>query len=89
LEVNIEEGDVTFSDPSTNEDIGASADAEMLRRAVRELPRGQRDAIELTKLKGLSLDEAAEVSGTSVAALKVATHRAIATLRRRLGTKRS
>jgi RNA polymerase sigma-70 factor (ECF subfamily) len=51
---------------------------------VRALPEGQRQAIELLKLKELSLKEAAAISGTSVGALKVATHRAMATLRLRL-----
>ncbi len=59
-----------------------------LHAAVRALPEGQRQAIELLKLKELSLKEAAELSGTSVGALKVATHRAMATLRRTLGKRR-
>ena len=86
-EIHVEEGDVTFFDPETNEDIGALGDAATLHEAVRALPEGQRQAIELLKLKELSLKEAAEVSGTSVGALKVATHRAIATLRRTLGKR--
>jgi RNA polymerase sigma-70 factor (ECF subfamily) len=40
------------------------------------------------KLKELSLKEAAAVSGTSIGALKVATHRAMATLRMTLAKKR-
>jgi RNA polymerase sigma-70 factor (ECF subfamily) len=51
---------------------------------VSALPDGQRQAIELLKLEELSLKEAAEVSGTSVGALKVATHRAMAALRLKL-----
>jgi RNA polymerase sigma-70 factor (ECF subfamily) len=37
------------------------------------------------KLQELTLAEAAAQTGTSVTALKVATHRAIAALRRRFG----
>jgi RNA polymerase sigma-70 factor (ECF subfamily) len=55
---------------------------------VRALPEGQREAIELLKLEELSLKEAAAVSGTSVGALKVATHRALRALRRTLAMKR-
>jgi RNA polymerase sigma-70 factor (ECF subfamily) len=88
-EVHIDEADVTFSVPAANDDIGELEDAEAVRAAVRELPDGQRQAIELLKLKELSLKEASEISGSSVGALKVATHRALATLRRTLGTKRS
>jgi RNA polymerase sigma-70 factor (ECF subfamily) len=88
-EVRIVEDDVTFSELEANVDIEELGDADTLRDAVRELPHGQRQAIELLKLQELSLNEAAEKSGSSVGALKVATHRAMATLRRTLGSKRT
>ncbi len=56
-------------------------DPELVQQAVKGLPAGQRTAIELLKLRELSLKEAADVSGMSVSALKVATHRAIKSLR--------
>jgi RNA polymerase sigma-70 factor (ECF subfamily) len=56
-------------------------DSEQVRQAVKGLPAGQRTAIELLKLRELSLKEAANVSGMSVTALKVAAHRAIKALR--------
>jgi RNA polymerase sigma-70 factor (ECF subfamily) len=56
-----------------------------LRAAVAALPAGQRQALALLKLQELTLAEAAAQTGTSVTALKVATHRAIAALRRRFG----
>jgi RNA polymerase sigma-70 factor (ECF subfamily) len=55
---------------------------EGLRRAVIRLPARQRTAIELVKLRELSLKEAAGVSGMSLAALRVAVHRAVKSLRR-------
>lgn len=55
-----------------------------IRAAVAELSPGQRQAIELLKLQELSLAEASARTGQSVTALKVATHRAIAALRRRV-----
>jgi len=55
-----------------------------LAEAVADLPPGQRQAIELVKLKELSLAEAAEQSGVSAGALKVSIHRAMKTLRARL-----
>jgi len=88
-EVRIDEDDVTFAELATNEGSEAAGDAEALRAAVRALPQGQRQAIELLKLEGRSLREAAAICGTSEGALKVATHRALATLRRTLGTNRS
>ena len=48
------------------------------------LSPGQRDAIEMLKLREMSLKEAAAASGTSIGALKVSVHRAMATLRRAL-----
>ena len=82
------EDDVTFGAVEANEQTAELGDAKALRDAVQALPDGQREAIELLKLEELSLKEAAAVSGTSVGALKVATHRALHALRRALATKR-
>jgi RNA polymerase sigma-70 factor (ECF subfamily) len=71
----------TFQAAETNLQEEA-ADASMLRDAVEHLPAGQRDAIRMLKLEEMSLKEAAAASGMSVAALKVATHRALKNLRR-------
>jgi RNA polymerase sigma-70 factor (ECF subfamily) len=60
-------------------------EARRLREAVAELPESQRTALRLAKLEELPLAEASARSGLSVGALKVATHRAIHALRRRLG----
>ena len=56
-----------------------------MHQAIRALPAGQRRALELLKLRELSLKEAAAETGLAVGALKVATHRAMASLRRALG----
>lgn len=61
--------------------------ARELRDAVAELPSSQRTALRLAKLEDLPLAEAAARSGLSVGALKVATHRALRALRRRLGAE--
>ncbi len=71
----------TFAAPLTNFHEAAS-DARALRAAVDRLPRAQREAIELLKLREMSLKEASLVSGMSVAGLKVATHRALKNLRK-------
>ena len=75
----------TFAAPQANLEEATSA-AQILREAIGCLPPGQRQAVELLKLKELSLKEAAAVTGTSVAALKVASHRAIKHLRELLAT---
>ena len=71
----------TFSAPEANCEERASDDR-ALREAIERLPQGQRDAIRLLKLQEMSLKEAAAASGLSVAALKVATHRALKNLRK-------
>jgi RNA polymerase sigma-70 factor, ECF subfamily len=65
----------------------ASADAAALHAAIAALTPDQRLAINLLKLKEMSLKEAALASGRSVSALKVAVHRAIKSLRKRLRQK--
>jgi RNA polymerase sigma-70 factor (ECF subfamily) len=60
----------------------ASCDAASLRDAVRRLPAAQRNAVQLLKLHELSLREAAATSGMTIAALKVATHRGLKSLRK-------
>lgn len=77
---------VTFDDSRANE-AETRLSAGELRAAIAALPPGQRQALELMKLKEMSLAEASAVSGVSVSALKVATHRAIATLRRTMGAR--
>lgn len=58
-----------------------------LIQAVERLPLAQRTALTLTKVQELSLADASSLSGMTVGALKVATHRALGTLRRRFGVK--
>ncbi len=83
-EVALETEHETFAAPQANL-AEAASDGRVLRDAVEQLPPGQRDAIRMLKLQEMSLKEAAAVSGMTVAALKVATHRALKTLRKVLG----
>ncbi len=83
-EIAVDDLDVTFSTGDANFRDEEYGDPEALRRAIAALPAGQRQAIELLKLQGLSLKEASAASGTSVGALKVASHRAMAALKRML-----
>ncbi len=83
-ETGVEEPSVTFVADAANTEVEAYGDPEALRHAIQELPPGQRKAIEMLKLREMSLKEAAAASGTSAEALKVSVHRALATLRRAL-----
>lgn len=72
----------TYADPDANRDREKAEAAAAVRRWLDDLPPGQRQAVELLKLREMSLVEASAASGQSVGALKVATHRAMATLRK-------
>lgn len=80
-EVVIDALDVTFAAEPTNSEQEASVSRETLQKAIAVLPPGQRQAIELLKQQEMSLKEASATTGMSVAALKVATHRALKALR--------
>jgi RNA polymerase sigma-70 factor (ECF subfamily) len=73
----------TFAEPATNVHRG-TADEVALAQAIERLPPDQRQTIRMLKLDEMSLKEAAAASGRSIPALKVATHRAIKSLRRML-----
>ena len=83
-EVLVDELDVTFPGERPNFLTEVYGDPQALKQAIAALPDGQRTAITLMKLQGLSRREAASASGASVGALKVATHRAMSALRKRL-----
>ncbi len=75
----------TFSEPRAN--LEESMDRHELEGAIDNLPPGQQQAIRLLKLKQMSLKEAATASGMSIASLKVATHRALKSLRKMLADR--
>ncbi|MGA3157134.1 MAG: sigma-70 family RNA polymerase sigma factor [Steroidobacteraceae bacterium] len=78
----------TFADERANPHE-EPPDERVLRAAIEQLPSAQRQAVTLLKMEEMSLQEAARASGQSVSALKVATHRAIKSLRRMLSAERN
>jgi RNA polymerase sigma factor (sigma-70 family) len=82
-EVNADCLDVTFVNENANKPIDLFG-KEDLKNAIDGLPAAQRTAVEMLKLRQMSLKEAAAVSGMSIGALKVATHRAMIALRKML-----
>lgn len=86
-ETTVEHVPETFSDDRTNIIEEIYGDPEALRAAIGALPPGQRTAVEMLKLKEMTLKEAATASGMSIAALKVAVHRAVRMLRKTLGAE--
>ncbi len=80
-------GEVAAPGRDAEAELGLRMESARLRQAVGELPTAQRTALGLTKIEDLSLAEASGRSGMSVGALKVATHRALRSLRRRFGVE--
>ena len=70
-----------LADDSTSDAATRYDAVDALQKAIRALPTGQRSAIELLKLREMSLREAAATTGMSVSALKASVHRAVRTLR--------
>jgi RNA polymerase sigma-70 factor (ECF subfamily) len=71
--------------PMADEVAQARELATRVERVLAKLPQSQRVAFELIKNEGLSVAEAAEVLGTTVAAVKLRAHRAYEALRGALG----
>jgi RNA polymerase sigma factor (sigma-70 family) len=83
-EAHVEDWSVTFVDRRANTTVDDSGDVQELKKAIATLPPMQRHAIQMLKLDEMSLKEAAVACNTTVAALKVATHRAMTALRKML-----
>lgn len=76
---------VPGSEPGADQVLEALQVAGRLQAELARLPEQQRVAFELIKQEGLSLAEAAQVLGTTVAAVKLRAHRAYSALRGVLG----
>lgn len=79
-ETELTEWHETFAADETNI-VERASDARRLHAAMAALPAGQRQAVEMLRLKELSLKEASAATGQSETALKVAMHRAMKRLR--------
>ncbi|HYM33169.1 MAG TPA: sigma-70 family RNA polymerase sigma factor [Candidatus Cybelea sp.] len=73
------EHETISADPSNSHED--ASERRRLNAAIAALPANQRQAIEMLKLREVSLKAAAAMSGRSETALKVSTHRAIKRLR--------
>ena len=73
-----------YPDPATHRLEEAQASADHLGKAISGLPPLQREAVELLKLREMSLAEASSLTGRSVEALKVNVHRALKSLQKQM-----
>lgn len=78
LELDLVQLDIAFPN---NEEFNTNHD---LKSLFDDLPKKQRDVLELVKIQGLTIAEAAVRTGFSHSDIKVTIHRAIKTLRERL-----
>lgn len=76
--------DGALPEPKREEDVGATDTAEAVDLALNRLPEAYREAIQLTKVVGLSLIEAAKVLDTTPTAVKLRVHRGYTLLREQL-----
>jgi RNA polymerase sigma-70 factor (ECF subfamily) len=79
------EFDAYPADDDPERDAVREGEAAQLRAQVAGLPEGQREAIEVLALEEKSLDDASKATGRTKSSLKVNLHRAIKTLRQRMG----
>jgi RNA polymerase sigma factor (sigma-70 family) len=84
-EIGTDKPPETFPAGETNVSASGYGDTRALAKALSKLPRSQREAVELTKLREMSLKEASAATGSSVGALKVSVHRGLSALRKALG----
>jgi len=80
-EVQVENLPVTFSEDATNLESERYGDPDLLKQAIGALPTGQRMAVEMLKVREMSLKEASAATGMSIGSLKIASHRGMAALR--------
>ena len=78
---------IELADPRGHEPSGNGRLSPSLERALASLPDGQRQAVLLLKVQGLSVAEAALRAGISPGALKLRAHRGYLALRRSLGVE--
>lgn len=81
LDVAMQDFAETFGTARTNDHAQTVVDFVSVNGALSELTPAEREALEMLRLRQLSLVEAAAESGSSVTALKVAVHRASKRLR--------
>jgi RNA polymerase sigma factor (sigma-70 family) len=84
-ETHDEQGYDQYADPMAGAGVDQSGDADEVRALLAELPARQREALELLKLRELSLAEAADATGQTVGALKISVHRAMRALKQKFG----
>jgi len=82
-------GAETLEPAAANNELEDADAVQELHRLLAGLPAGQRQALEMLKLREMSLIEASAASGQSISALKVSVHRGMKALRALLAARTS
>jgi RNA polymerase sigma factor (sigma-70 family) len=77
--------DTHAGDDNPERDAVRQSDSAQLHAFVADLPDGQREAVRVLALEENSLEDASKATGRTKSSLKVNLHRAIKTLRLRMG----
>ncbi len=72
-------------DPPVRAEARRDGNLPALAEMLRDLPDSQRDVIVMLKVSGMTLEEVARATGTTVGAVKQKAHRAYEKLRQKLG----
>jgi RNA polymerase sigma factor (sigma-70 family) len=64
-----------------SEEMGKEEEIKALYKALERIPPSDRELINLSRFQGMKYEDIAEITGTSVGAIKVKMHRAIKKLR--------
>jgi RNA polymerase sigma-70 factor (ECF subfamily) len=75
----------TLPEPAQSVVRGSAPDGKDIAHLIAGLPEAQREVILMLKVTGMSLEEVARATSSTVGAVKQKAHRAYATLRRVLG----
>lgn len=86
-ETLVDEPPETFDLAEANIELSSAEISDDVRLAMSSLTDAQRQAVQMTKLQGLSLEEASLKSGRSVASLKALMHRSLIAMRNVLRDK--
>lgn len=70
------------AEPQSAAEDTLSEESELLQKALTQLPEAQRMAVQLVKIEGLSMQEAADRLEISVSAMKVRAHRGYESLKK-------
>lgn len=84
-EVSLPDDDDLGVAPEDATSVAAATARRDVARLLATLPQGQREAIELVKVEGLSTEEAATRMGITVTSLKVRVHRGLQRLMAQVG----